>query len=597
MSRSASRLTSQQQRALQDIIGRERVRFDRRERRVYSHDISVLPGPIRRLTGSLADGVVRPGTEEDLIGLVRYASAERIPLVPRGKGTSGYGGAVPARGGLVVDLRDLNDFVGCDPDNFIVTVGAGIVWNALESSLAEYGLGLRLYPTSAPSSTVGGWLAQGGAGIGSYAYGWFAQNVRAARVVTGEGDVHNFRSDDLAGIADAEGTTGIVTQVTLDVQPAARHNVVALTWPSSRQLMEALQLLGERAVPIWSIQFVDPAMARLSNRSRQCEGRQPYGSLPEQGYTCLVAYDVTTQTVVEDTLNEICSATVGTRDPVEVAEAQWGERFRPMRLKRLGPSLLPIEVVVPLDSLALTLEELERRINPPMALEGLLVRGNEVVLTGLLPHDERTNAYAAGHGFVISALEAAERCGGRPYSTGRLLASRSRQILGDDRLETLRFWKRKNDPVGILNPGKVFDGGGVLNHVVGAAWKAEPLARNVAGRFGRPATTTGRRAANQKILPDVIEHAYACAQCGYCVDVCPQFQEAGWESCGPRGKWFLIKDVLEGRDRFDIELTDIFGMCVHCGKCDEVCQLDLPIESSWRRVKASLFDGVLTRTS
>lgn len=95
-----------QQQAIQRIVGPDRARFDKRERRVYSHDTGVLPGPFQILAGaSLADGVVQPETEDQLVELVRFALAEGIPLVPRGKATSGYGGAIPARGGLVLDLR------------------------------------------------------------------------------------------------------------------------------------------------------------------------------------------------------------------------------------------------------------------------------------------------------------------------------------------------------------------------------------------------------------------------------------------------------------------------------------------------------------
>jgi FAD/FMN-containing dehydrogenase/ferredoxin len=491
----------------------------------------------------------------------------------------------------------MNDFAGCDANALLVTVGAGMVWNDLQVILAERGLGLRLYPTSAPSSTVAGWLAQGGAGIGSYAFGWFAENVRAARVVTGAGDVRTFRGADLAAISDAEGTTGIVTQVTLDVEPAASHAVVALTFPTPRSMVDALRMIGEEAVPVWSAQFVNPTMAQLANRSTRRDGELAPGHWPDMGYTCLLAYNARDTESVDRALDQICSVTSGARQPSSIAESRWAERFRPMRLKRLGPSLLPVEIVVPLANLARLLEEFERRIEAPLAVEGLLVRGNEVVLIGFVPHDERTTAYSAGHGFVLSAMRAAEECGGRPYSIGRFFASRAGQVLGDQRVQELKAWKTQNDPAGVLNPGKVVDPPGLLGNLVDAGCTAEPLLRMIANKFGKPGASGGRHARSKTLLPDIVDHAYACAQCGYCVDVCPQFQDAGWESSGPRGKWFLLKEVLERRDRFDIELTDIFGLCAECGRCDAVCQLELPIESSWRRMKASLFDGVLTRTS
>ena len=78
---------------------------------------------------------------------------------------------------------------------------------------------LRLYPTSYPSSTVGGWLAQGGAGIGSFEAGWFRENVLSARVVLPDGDIRAFAGSDLDLVADAEGTTGFISEVTIAFNP------------------------------------------------------------------------------------------------------------------------------------------------------------------------------------------------------------------------------------------------------------------------------------------------------------------------------------------------------------------------------------------
>src|SRR5438046_457378 len=101
-------IAPQQQRAIEAIVTPERARFDRRERRVYSHDTGVLPGPFQLLAGpSLADGVAQPETQDQVVQLVHYALSQGIPIVPRGKGTSGYGGVVPAQGGLVLDLTRL----------------------------------------------------------------------------------------------------------------------------------------------------------------------------------------------------------------------------------------------------------------------------------------------------------------------------------------------------------------------------------------------------------------------------------------------------------------------------------------------------------
>src|SRR5947209_19433871 len=101
-------ISAPQKQAIESIVTPERARFDLRERRVYSHDTGGLPGPFKLVAGpSLADGVVQPETEDQVVRLVRFAIAEGIPLVPRGKATSGYGGSVPAQGGPGARFRHL----------------------------------------------------------------------------------------------------------------------------------------------------------------------------------------------------------------------------------------------------------------------------------------------------------------------------------------------------------------------------------------------------------------------------------------------------------------------------------------------------------
>jgi FAD/FMN-containing dehydrogenase/ferredoxin len=594
---SKSALSIAQQQEIESIVGRNRARFDLRERRIYSHDTSVLPRPTRLLAGTrVADGVVRVVDADEVVELLNYARAKRIPLVPRGKGTSGYGGAVPIRGGVVVDLSALKGIVGCDAQQLTVTVRAGTTWKELEDSLAAEGLSLRLYPTSAPGSTVGGWLAQGGAGLGSHAYGWFADNVCSARLVTGRGEVKEFHRKDLEGVADAEGTTGIITEVTLSVRSAIEQRQVAIAWANPRTLAEALMLITQRKLPIWSIHFVNPTSAQLRNASPHRDDGAERVAPKQDVYIALLVYDAADEDTLVPELAEIGRLTGGQEQSPQIATSLWQERFKPMRLKRLGPSLVPVEVVVPTRNVGAVIGEIERRIQAPLALEGLSVRGEEVVLLGLIPHDERTAGYTFGYGFSLDALRIAEAHGGRAYSTGAYFSGRAERVLGLPKLAVLKRDQHEHDPDGILNPGKVCSSSAV-GTLIAMASSIAPIVRQTANRFGKPQVPVERPARNKQLTADVASYAYACAQCSYCVDVCPQFQEDGWESSSPRGKWFLLKGIQEGHERFDTQLRDIIGLCVQCGKCDEVCQLDLPIEPSWRKLKDRLFQGVLTRTS
>ena len=170
-------LKATQQAELDQMFG-PRVRYDRRERTLYSHDVGVMPALIAPFVGNtLPHAVVQPSSEEELVELVKWASENKLPLVPRGRATSGYGGVLPVKGGVVIDSFHLQEILAIDPAGQTVTVQGGVVWKNLDRELQKQGLTLRLYPTSYPSSTVAGWLAQGGGGLGSYEYGWFKENV------------------------------------------------------------------------------------------------------------------------------------------------------------------------------------------------------------------------------------------------------------------------------------------------------------------------------------------------------------------------------------------------------------------------------------
>ncbi len=197
--------------------------FRKLERKLYGHDIAAMPSLFVPLIGNtIPDGVVQPSSEEELVELVRWAVQNNIPLTPRGKASSGYGGVLPIKQGLVVDFYRMKQIVKVDAKAQTVTVQPGIVWEQLDKQLAKHGLTLRLYPTSYPSSTVGGWLAQGGAGIGSYESGWFRDNVVSARVVLPDGSVREFSGRELDLVSEAEGITGLISQVTVRVQPVEK---------------------------------------------------------------------------------------------------------------------------------------------------------------------------------------------------------------------------------------------------------------------------------------------------------------------------------------------------------------------------------------
>jgi len=592
-----SDLSRPDRRWLEETFG-PRANFDPTERVLYGHDIAAIPGLVKPLiTGTTPDAVVQPESEAEVAALVAWAAKRRIPIVPRGRSTSGYGGVIPTRNGLVVDFYRMSKVLAVDLAAETVTVQPGITWEKLDKALAKKGFTLRLYPTSYPSSTVGGWLAQGGAGIGSYEYGWFAGNVVSARVAAPKGGVREVAGADLDLVADAEGITGLITQVTLKVRKAEELGVTAFACPDARQMSSAFQCFIDQDLPVWSAVFINPRMAEMKNRApvRMHQGHPAeHKVILPAAYIAVLAYAKKDEGRILEAMKaklEHCQGQILSR---EIAEHEWENRFKLMIVKRLGPSLVPAEVVVPLDTLGEVMDEIERKIHQPVVKEGVVVRKGkngkpEAVILGFIPSDQRKFSFNFVYGLVLTVVKIAEKHGGRPYSTGIYFTGRAKKILGPEKTARLKAARRAFDPSRLLNPGKVV-ARPLISRALTLAGAFEPLIRpfgnTIAVKLGEHPEAKPVRG----IPADVAWYAYSCSQCGYCVDECDQFYGRGWESQSPRGKWYWLREYLEGRAQWDQTQVDTFLVCTTCELCNIRCSAVLPIEPSWMKLRGKLVD-------
>jgi Fe-S oxidoreductase/FAD/FMN-containing dehydrogenase len=588
------RIRDQHRSTLSELFG-NRVSFRRVERKLYGHDIAAIPALVRPLIGrTIPDAVVQPETEKELIELVRWASKLRIPLTPRGKATSGYGGAIPVKQGIVVDFYRMKDVLDVDHDAQTVTVQGGVVWEKLDRELAKQGLTLLSYPTSYPSSTAAGWLAQGGVGIGSFEAGWFRDYVTRARVVLPTGVARDFEGEDIQLIADAEGITGFITELTFRVMPLQDLEIVSVACPDPRKLQQAIQKVVDSELPLWSFVFINPRMAELKNRAPLMEHNghpvEKRVILPA-AYISTLAFRKSDAARVRSRLQELLQDCDAELLSDRIAHHEWENRFKLMVVKRLGPSLVPAEVIIPLDSLGEVLDEIERKVDQPVVKEGVVLRDGpdgkpEVVILGLIPADQRKFSYNFVFGLALTVMKIAEKHGGRPYSTGLYFAKKAPQVLGAGRVSRLKAFKREVDPKGLMNPRKVI-GNGWLGRALSFTSAVEPLVRPLGNHV---ITLVGERHHEdvRGIPGDVAWYAYACSQCGYCIDECDQFYGRGWESQSPRGKWFWLREFIEGREKLDQFMTDAFLACTTCELCNLRCSAALPIEPSWMKLRGKL---------
>ena len=178
-----------------------------------------------------------PETQDEVIALVRFCHAEKLPFVARGSGTSLSGGSVPCAGGIVIALNRLTRIVRLDPAQRIAVVEPGVVNLSVTAAAQPYGLHYAPDPSSQPICTIGGNVAFNAGGAHCLKYGMTSNHVLGLKAVLGSGEVVEFGGasreqigPDWTGLfVGNEGLFGIALEITLQLLPRAEtfHTVLA----------------------------------------------------------------------------------------------------------------------------------------------------------------------------------------------------------------------------------------------------------------------------------------------------------------------------------------------------------------------------------
>lgn len=559
--------------------------------------MGALPSLVTWFVASEPAAVVQPISVAELQALIHLAEEHAIPIVPRGAGTAGHGGAVPTRGGIVVDFYRMSCILDVDAAAGTATVEPGVTWQDLEEHLRVRGLALPLYPTSAISATVGGWIANGGgAGIGSFRYGYIRDNLVEVELVTPAG-VETLSCDALDLVSGLAGTTGFISRVTLCVREAAEEVPLLAAFDGLEALLAVAAQIKEREFDLWHLGYFNATHAALSGKAIEEQvsrdiihhDKVELPELPSEGILALFVGGDSQQSE----LKSLIQAEGGEVLAQEVAKHHWEERFYTMRLKALGPSLIASEVVIPGVKLPQLAERVRKRLGQQVAFHGTFVRGNaEATFLALVLDDERRRTFTLAYPLSLLPVAEAKKLGGRPYTIGMFFTQDAADYFGPERLARLFQFKEKVDPKRILNPGKIFppswDKGsplGRLNLLIKLGHRFGGLLstldrwlpRRSATKVWNPKSVLGRQPLSQGLAWD----AFSCSGCGYCRTRCTQFGVFGWESASPRGKFQYLRQNIQKSAQLDQRMADMFFMCATCRRCDPVCQVRIPILQHW----------------
>ncbi|UCG68693.1 MAG: FAD-binding oxidoreductase, partial [Thermoplasmata archaeon] len=380
------------------ISGKDMVRINSFERRMYSHDLASLPKMMELGFKMMPDLVVIPKDANEISEIVKIAISEGIPIIPRGGASWGLGGAMPISGGIVFDLTKMNKILNIDKENLTVTVESGITWKMLYETLIRRGFLIGSYPSSAYAATVGGWINTGGVGVGSYKYGSAIDHIRGLEVVQPNGRIVNTADKTEMNNSDqninrlffgAEGTLGIITKAILRIYPAPEElRPISYGFSDFKTLSEAVEAVTKSQVVPLHISFLDKNHFDFLREIGVKE------NMPNVSGILNLALEGDSE--VLDLEEEILDRTVknckGEKQEKEVAQHEWNERFFELRTKRAGPSAVLGEIYVPvteMNNIVKATYKLISKMKLRAAITGMVGDRNTVIFMPYYLSDER----------------------------------------------------------------------------------------------------------------------------------------------------------------------------------------------------------------
>ena len=456
-------MTSEIYKKLAIIVGEDRVSKSRLERLLYSHDLAPLPKEMSIAFKTVPDVVVKPRNALDVSRIIKYAVKNDIPVTPRGGATWALGGAVPAFGGIVLDMGSMQEILEVNKENLYVTVEPGVDWMTLHDRLLYKGLLIGAYPSSAPGASVAGWVNTGGVGIGSYKYGGVEQQIRSMEVVLPNGEiintgwtsvVNNSSGYNLNSLfVGSEGTLGIITKVTLKIYPAPEEiRPASFVFSEMGSAAEAVNALTQTNIVPYHISFLDGAhFDLLRELGKEAPGVGAMINMTFTGESKIIDIE-------ENAATEIMAKYGGVKTSKEAAEHEWNERYFEAKSRRLGPGFLLGEGFCPVSRFGDMVDK-SKEVLDTLKMKGAVVgmicdRSTVLFMTYAIPNEHKLIKSMASMSLMKKLTDQIFEVGGRPAGFGMIYSGNLKKMHGKG-VYVMDDIKSALDPHYIMNPGKL----------------------------------------------------------------------------------------------------------------------------------------------
>ena len=424
-----------------------------------------LSDQVAGMTGGAAIAVARPRTTADVATVMRWASANGVPVVPRGAGSGLSGGANAVDGAIVLSLAAMDAVLEVNPADRYVVAQPGVITQDVDLAARAHGLSYPPDPASKAFSTIGGNIATNAGGLCCVKYGVTADFVLALEVVLADGEVvrtgHRTRKG-VAGydlthlIVGSEGTLGIVTEATLRLVPAPEPPATLVAFfPTLESAGRAVAAITAGGLTPSLLEIMDATTIRVVDEAHRMDLDRDAAAL------VLAQCDTGARAMTDiSALTRRCesagaSFVAATDDPDEGEALLAARRAAYPALEGLGPTLLD-DICVPVSALPAAIAAIEDIADRHELVIGTFGHAGDGNLHPTIVHDAASadRAAKAFEEILTIALELGGTITGE-HGVGRLKAHRLTDEIGPTGQRLHRAVKAAFDPAGLINPGAV----------------------------------------------------------------------------------------------------------------------------------------------
>ncbi len=417
-----------------------------------------------------ADGAFFPENAADVSKLAQWALAHAVPLVARGAGTGLSGGAVPERGGVIVEFARMNRLLELDTTGRNAQVEPGIINLQLDGAAKAAGLYFPPDPSSGRASVLGGNLGENAGGPHCFKYGVTTNYITGVEAVLGGGAIihtggqaFDYPEYDLTGLlVGSEGTLAILTraEVRLVRNPPAVKTMMA-AFPSAETAGAAVSAIIAAGLMPATLEMMDQQVMGMIEAFVQC-------GLPVEAEAALIVEVDGHPASLDGQVAEIAELLARhggyqiriAQDEEERSRIWYGRKSAAGAFSRLSPAFYLIDITVPRSQLSATLAEVNAICQHYALRCGHVFHAGDGNLHPAILCDPRNGSlmervFAASHEIVACAVK---RDGSITGEHGVGIEKRDYMPLmySAAELAAMLDVKAAFDPANLLNPGKIF---------------------------------------------------------------------------------------------------------------------------------------------